>query len=96
VGLDRFVGDDKPGGDLGVGEAFGDEFQNLGLPGRQSVEAGYRLGVVRFVGPLGEFVNEPPGYCRSEQGVAGGDDPYGVEEPLGGGVFEQEAAGPGA
>lgn len=32
VGLDRLGADDEPGGHFHVGEAFGDEAENLGLP----------------------------------------------------------------
>jgi len=43
-----------------------------------------------------ELADKAPGHGRREQRLADGDDPYGVEEPLGGDVFEQEATGSGA
>ncbi len=40
----------------------------------------------------GEALDEPAGDAGGEEGIAGGDDPHGVEDVFGSGVFEEEAA----
>ena len=40
----------------------------------------------------GEAFDEPAGDAGGEEGIAGGDDPHGVEDVFGSGVFEEEAA----
>ena len=53
-----------------------------------------RGGPIR-VGSCGQFLDDPAGDARGEEGVAAGDDPDGVEDVLGWGVLEQEPAGAG-
>ena len=45
--------------------------------------------------PPGELGDERPRDARGQQGVAGGDDPDGVEQVLRWRVLQEEAAGPG-
>ena len=74
--------DDEPRGDLGVGQALGDQPQHLGLARRergQRAEAARRGGRSRA-----NSLDQPAGDARGEQRVAGGDDADGVEQPLGG------------
>jgi hypothetical protein len=95
VRLDGLLGDDQAGGYLRVRQALRDEAQDLRLArgeGRQ------RPGG-RGLGPraqAGELADQAPGDGRREQSLAGRDHPHGLEQPLGGDILEQEAAGPGA
>src|SRR5438876_360418 len=49
---------------------------------------------VRDVVAGADLADQPPGHARGQQGVPGGQDPDGGQHVLGGGVLEQEAAGP--
>ena len=91
VGLDRRLGDDQLGGDLGVREAAGDELEDLELAGGELVEAGRG----RAGGRAGarELLDQPAGDRRREQGVAAGHDADAVRELLGRDVLEQEPGG---
>ena len=89
------LGDHQPGGDLRIGQTLGDQAEHLGFARRERGEFG--LGWGGCVGPQpGELAYEAAGDGGREQCFACGDDPHRVEQPLGGDVFEQEAAGPGA
>src|SRR5580704_1225875 len=95
VRLHRLLGDDQAGGYLRVGQALRDEPQDLSLARSESGEGARR----QRVGPRaesGELADQAPGDAGREQRLAGRDDPYALEQPLGSDVFEQEAAGAGA
>src|ERR1022692_674575 len=93
--LHGLLGDHQAGRYLGVGQALSYKPEHLRLAWRERCERRYRRRV-RFGAQLGELADEAAGDGRREQRLAGRDDPYRVEEPLGGDVFEQEAAGSGA
>jgi hypothetical protein len=78
-------------GDLGVGEALGDEPQHLGLARRQLSEPLWAHG--ELWAEAGELVDQPAGDGGREERLAGGDDAHGLEQVLGGDVLEQKAAG---
>ena len=67
--------------------------EHLRLPVGERAERG-RGRRVR-AGPAGEVGDEPPGYRRGEQRVAGRHHADRVDQFGGGSVLEQEAAGPG-
>ena len=52
--LDRLVGDEELGGDLGVGQAIDDELQDLDLPGGKAGWVGPRAGSYAAGHPLAE------------------------------------------
>jgi len=94
VGLHGLLADREAGGDLGVGEALGDEAQHAGLAGGERIQGREASGRWGWAAP-GELGDEPAGDGRRDQGVAGRHDPHRVEELLGGDVLEQEPAGAG-
>src|SRR5437660_8910679 len=77
VSLDGAVADDELLGYLGVGEPARDEAKHLSLSGRELLELG------RWSGRCGleaERFDEPCGYLRREQGVAGCDNSHRANE----------------
>ncbi len=91
--LHRLLADGEAAGDLGVGQALGDQPEHLGLAGREGAERRQPVGGRRPA--AGELGDQAAGDGGGDQRVARGDDPDGVEQPLGGDVLEQEPAGPG-
>jgi hypothetical protein len=84
VALDGGLAEAEPGGDLGVGQALGDqpddvEFAFAEVPGRG---AGW--------GAVAEVLDQPPGDGGSEECFAGGCRADGAGQLLAGGVLEQE------
>src|SRR5207248_8697783 len=90
VRLDGGVGHDELLGDLRVGEAAGDEFQDVELAGCQVVELWWRPRGGRVVAD--ERVDQPPGDGRREQGFSLVDGADGCDELFGWEVFEQDSA----
>jgi hypothetical protein len=91
VGADGGLADDELTGDLGVGQAAGDQPEHLDLAlgqcshGGGDVGAGWRS--------TDELLDEPAGDVGGEQGVAGGDVAHGGGQLAGPDRLEQEAAG---
>src|SRR5687768_11150277 len=75
MGLDGAFGDAEPSGDLFVGEALGDELEDLGLAG---AERDLRLA----------SVEQHPGGARIERCATGGGGPYRGDQVVGISVFE--------
>jgi len=88
--LDGGVGHDELLGDLRVGEAAGDEFQDVELAGRQVVELWGRL--LRGWVVADERLDQPPGDGRGEQGFSVADGADARDELFGWDVLEQESA----
>ena len=86
--LDGLVTHDEPFGDLAVRQAFGDQAQDLRLARRELGQRARAAGQRRP--EPGELADETARHRRREQRIAGGDDPHGLEERLGGHVLEQE------
>jgi hypothetical protein len=88
--LDGGVGHDELVGDLRVGEAAGDEFQDVELASRQVVELRRRLRGRLVV--TDERLDQPPGDGRGEQGFSLADGADARDELFGWDVLEQESA----
>ena len=90
VALGCGLGDHERGGDLGVGEAAGDQLQDLALPLGEGVDA--RSGAVGGLGePVRDAVEELAGDLRGEHRVTRRDRLHGLDELLAGHVLGQEA-----
>jgi hypothetical protein len=68
--------------------------EHLALPWRQLPEL--RRGRLERVGAGGEVLDQPAGDRGREEGVAAMNDADRLEQPLAGGVLEQEPRGAGA
>src|SRR6202022_242390 len=90
-----FLGDAQGRCYLRVVQALRDEPQDLRLTWGEGGERGRGRGPGTRAQP-GELADQAPGDGGREQRLAGRDDPYALEQPLGGDVLEQEAAGAGA
>jgi len=92
VRLHRLPADQQCRRDLRVGQALPEQHEHLPLPAGEQPQLGRRLGRR----PLpGEAVEQPAGDRRSEDRLAGADDPDRVHQLRGRGVLEYEAARPG-
>jgi hypothetical protein len=77
VGFGSLPGDEQGVADLGIGQAAGDQPEHLRLPVGQRAERGGERRVGAW--PAGEVGDQPPGYRRGEQRVAGGHYADGVD-----------------
>ena len=71
-------------------QSLGDQDEDFGFAFGELGELGGRVGWCRCGG---EALDEPAGDAGGEEGLAGGDDPDGVEDVFWSGVFEEEPAG---
>ena len=84
----------QAGRDLAVGHACRDQGEGvLFAPGENVLYLGGAAAVRRLGRLGGELADEAPGRGRREDGVTRGDGVDRGDQPLGLGVFEQEAAG---
>src|ERR1700729_2924475 len=90
VGLDRALADEQLGGQLGVALTARQHPQHLALALRQGVQPRPELRRGR---PACELLDDAPRDRRGEQRLAGSHDVHCMQELLGWGVLEQEAAG---
>src|SRR5476649_1432351 len=90
VGFDRALADEQLGGQLGVALTARQHRQHLALALRQGVQPRAELRPDR---PACELLDDAPRDRGGEQSLAGSHDVHRVQELLGWGVLEQEAAG---
>ena len=91
VGLDGVRADEQVLSDLRIGPTPTDVGQDVDLTfGKDLQPPGRRGGV----GPARQFLDESSCDGRSDQGLAGGCHPDGLEQPGRGGVLEQEPDAP--
>jgi len=87
--LHGLLGDYEPGRYLRVGQPLGHQPQDLRLARGERGQRD-RGRSARLAPQTGEFADQAAGDGRREQRLATRDDPYRVEQPLRGDVFEQE------
>src|SRR5699024_1103815 len=90
--LDRLLGDEQRGRDLGIGPARGDLLDGLEFARR---ERGQRTGIAaRSLGPAHRLLDQPPGDRRRQQRLPRHRQSHRAEQFFGGRVRATPALGP--